>query len=596
MAALRLAALLLCSRAPSAATGAASTSGADGRRLEWSVLVHGPNARGGGPGDGGAIAVGVGYIVSVGLRRCVLDPGRLERGCGPAAVHGCDTQHLSRELNAFGQLPRISVDAPGTHEWQLQLQLQPAGPHALRRAPCAVWEAALPLDATAAPAALRIAVADDMHGIGSLSIHGTTLHTAVIAAAAAASTAGTLLYASVATPLDLSADVAVARRSIPGVSPVAFLDVGSNGIQDALCVTEDEFRSHYWVDLRPSSPTGTGAVSCMGGVGAVHTRSALIYHSPSGGIEEIQSSTRRVSLSDGLLGLCVDQLVVGSQPTPYHRPFNDIVVALEPPAWRQGTGATVFLRGATATAPAGDAGAGVEASGFGGRFRELVDSRGVELATWASQLFTSIDARKSLEVIAATFAVTQPDDFLFLIESLSSAGHAHILLVAFDGTARRWSRRSIFPGEVATTLRLVGLQYASSTRPVLWTWGTTVLYSLDHGHTFHRVLGLAQPVPSNPVVGFASTTTDEWALLYTDGSVILGGTDSQPRPAMLIPAAGSSRLVSSVFFSQEGALVSLGIVCSETSGDQSQGVSEACTPQRQTLAWKSEAWEVRDFH
>jgi hypothetical protein len=563
-------------------------------RLQWSVLVHGPGGAEERRG-GGAIAVGIGYYLTIGVRRCTPAGGLTGHSCAPATEHGCDVMHVSRELVAFGQVPHVIVAAPGTHETQMSVQSQliNTSTQAYSTA-CAVWVALLPSTATAAPASLQIVVSADEYGVALTSVHTAVLRVPVLAAA------GILMRAATTQPPLFTdaerGDASWHPQLIPGVSPLAFFAKGLGASQsDALCATDDEFRSYYWVDLKKSFASETSGASCQGGVGAVHTRSALIFHSPTG-IEEIHSGAHRVSVSADLADLCVDRLVVTAQSAPYRRGFNDIVLALEPVGWRRGTGTTAFIRDEPPH--------GYGYSKTPGRsFREVVDHRGLNLASWSGQLFSSQATRMEVTVIAATFALTQPRTFLFLITASSlhtsideqvamhtSAQQASssYILVAFDGSVQRWTRRLTLDDQ----LRLVGLRYASSVRPVLWAWGSTVLFSFDHGHSFHPVAGLSDHQFNNPVVDFVSTATDEWALLYADGTVILGCTDSEPRPGMSISPSSSDDKPISLLFTHEGALVGLHFVCDDGGGGSSRGTATlTCAPKRILLAHTSDAWK-----
>lgn len=569
-------------------------------QLHWSVLVHAP----GGAEDqrgGGAIAVGARYHLTIGLRRCTPAGGLAAQSCAPATEHGCNVGHVSRELVEFGQAPQVIVAAPGTHEERMWVQPQLINNSTqVNGVPCAVWVAPLPAASTAAPASLQIIVSADAYGIASTSVQTTVLRIPVLAAAGISN--GTLVHAVAARPplyteeqlSTKSSDAGWYPKLIPGVSPLAvFAKENAAPHSGALCMTVDEFRSHVWVDLYASGGADTSVASCQGQVGAVHTRSALIFHSPSHGIEEIHSGAHRVSLSSELADLCVDRLVVASQPAPYRRGFNDIVLALEPVGWRRGTGTTIFVR----EEPSHEhdhSKLSVHS------FHEVLDHRGLNLATWASQLFPSNSARTELVVVAAAFALTQPRTFLFLITASSSHVNEQVattsssrpqstsyVLVAFDGSSQRWYRRSTLANEV----RLVGLRYASSARPVLWAWGSTVLFSLDHGHSFHRVAGLPTHQPTSLVVDFVSTATDEWALLYADGTVILGCMDSEPRPGMSIGASPGQKPLS-LFFTHEGALVGLSLTCSDPGDSSGNGNSPIpCAPKRSGLAHTSDAWE-----
>ena len=91
--------------------------------LEWTVLFHPANDPSGAP-PATAMAAGAEYTLSVGLRRCT--PGAFRRSCSPAAAHSCAVSHLAQELLSFAQTPRVTVDAPGTHEASQALQLSPA--------------------------------------------------------------------------------------------------------------------------------------------------------------------------------------------------------------------------------------------------------------------------------------------------------------------------------------------------------------------------------------------------------------------------------------------------------------------------------------
>lgn len=563
--------------------------------LHWSALVHAGDDPENSQGSS-AIAVGVGYYLTIGLRRCTPVGRWFARGCVPVTEHGCDVGHVSRELVAFGQTPRIHVTAPGTHEEHTRVH-----PYLINEsgepddAACAVWVALLPPAATAAPTVLQIVISSDAYGIASTSVQTTVLRIPVLAGARIKN--GTLIHSLGTRPPLLidtqGSNVRWSPKRIPGVSPLTFFAKGNTAPHiDSLCVTVDDFRSHFWIDLMSPVPTDVSAASCQGGVGAVHTRTALIVHSPTGGIEEIRGSTDRISLSAGLADLCVDRLVVSSQPAPYRRGFNDIVLALEPTGWRRGTGTTAFVR----DEPAYEFG---HSKWSVPNFREILDRHGLNLGTWATQLVSVSAARTSVvtsvAVVGAAFALTQPRTFIFLIctspspideqvVTASSTLHQTYTLVAFDGLAERWDRRWTFDEEV----RLFGLRYASSARPVLWAWGTTVAFSFDHGHSFHHIAGLPDHQPNNPVVDFASATTNEWALLYADGTVMLGCTDSQPRLGTSISTSSGTPM--SLFFTNEGALFGLNLVCSDDHNN-GENASIICAPKRMTLAHNSGAWE-----